>query len=146
MDNVNVLCQSDGGQKGQDVRLFTLLDKADKMQSKHGVICELWANLTYTGKMSDEVAAGTNHSLKKFGHPNKLIRSDSGVGIPGSYANACDMIGIWHQQGMSNLCSLHDLQSVFWLAMQQFVGEGGLDAIRNAIISCCILFFYSTKN
>jgi hypothetical protein len=30
--------------------------------------------------------------------------------------------------GMSSSCSLHDLQSVFRLAMQQFVGEGGLDA------------------
>jgi hypothetical protein len=41
---------------------------------------------------------------------------------------ACDKIGIWHQQGMSNLCGLHDLQSVFWLEIQQFMGEGELEA------------------
>jgi hypothetical protein len=85
MDNANIFCQSDGGQKGQEVRLFTLLDKADKTQFKHGVICEFWADLTYTGKTSDEVAAGTNHSLQKIGHPNKRIKgstSNSGAGTP----------------------------------------------------------------
>jgi hypothetical protein len=135
MDDANVFCQSDGGQKGQEVRLFTILDKADTSQSEYGSICEFWADLTYTGKTSDEVAAGTNHSLKKFGHPNKRINggtSDSGAGTPESYANACDKIGIWHPEGMSDSCGLHDLQSVFRLAMQQFVGEGGLDA-RNAL-------------
>ncbi len=135
MDNSNVFCQSDGGQKGQEVRLFSILDETDKTESENGVICQFWADLTYTGKTSDEVAAGTNHSLKKFGHPNKQLNgstSDSGAGTPESYANACAKIGIWHDMGMSGSCGLHDLQSVFRLAMQQFVGEGGLDA-RNAI-------------
>jgi hypothetical protein len=135
MDNANVFCQLDGGQKGQEVRLFTLLDEADKTQFEHWAICKFWADLTYTGKTSNVVAAGTNNLLQKFGHLNKLINgstSNSGAGTPESYANACTKIGIWHQQGMSNSCSLHDLQSVFWLAMQQFVGEGGLDA-QNAL-------------
>jgi hypothetical protein len=135
MDNSNLFCQSDGGQKGQEVRLFSLLDETDTTESENGVICEFWADLTYTGKTSDEVAAGTNHSLQKFGHPTKQINgstSDSGAGTPESYANACAKIGIWHQQGISDSCGLHDLQSVFRLAMQQFVGEGGLES-RNAI-------------
>jgi hypothetical protein len=92
------------------------LDEADKMQFEHGAICKFWADHTYTGKTSDEVAAGTNHLLKKFGHPNKRINgstNDSGAGTPKSYANACTKIGIWHQQGMSDSCGLHDLQSVF---------------------------------
>jgi hypothetical protein len=105
------------------------LDETDTTESKNGVICEFWADLTYTGKTSDEVAAGTNHSLQKFGHPTKQINgstSDSGAGTPESYASACAKIGIWHEQGISDSCGLHDLQSVFCLAMQQFVGEGGL--------------------
>jgi hypothetical protein len=65
MDHSNLFCESDGGQGEQEVRLFSLLDEADTTESKNGVICESWANLTYTGKTSNEVAAGTNHSLKK---------------------------------------------------------------------------------
>jgi hypothetical protein len=33
MENSNVFCQSDGGQKGQEVRSFTLLDESDKRTS-----------------------------------------------------------------------------------------------------------------
>ncbi len=135
MDYSNVFCQSDGGQKGQEVRLFSILDETDKTESENGVICQFWADLTYTGKTSDEVAAGTNQSLKKFGNPNKQINgstSDSGAGTPESYANACVKAGIWHEQGMSDSCGAHDIQSVFRLAVVQFVGEGGLDS-RNAI-------------
>jgi hypothetical protein len=29
MDNSNLFCQSDGGHKGQEVRLFSLLDETD---------------------------------------------------------------------------------------------------------------------
>jgi hypothetical protein len=135
MDNSNVFCQSDGGQKGQEVRLFSLLDEVDTTGFENGLICEFWADLTYTGKTSNEVAAGINHSLKKFGHPNLQLHgstSDSGAGTPESYANACAKIGIWHALGMSDSCGLLDIQSVFRLSMQQSVGEGGLDA-RNAI-------------
>jgi hypothetical protein len=81
------------------------------------------------------VVAGTNQSLKKFGNPNKQLNgstSDSGAGTPESYANACTKVGIWHEQGMSDSCGAHDIQSVFRLVMIQIVGEGGLDS-RNAI-------------
>jgi hypothetical protein len=67
----NDFCQSDGGQKGQNVRLFSLLDEADTTESENGVICEFWADLTYTGKTSDEVAAGSNHSRQKFDPESK---------------------------------------------------------------------------
>jgi hypothetical protein len=105
-DDYNLFYQSDGGQRGQEVRLFSLLDESDKSESEqNGGICQFWADLTYTGKTSDEVAAGTNQSLKKFGNPNKQINcstSDSGAGTPESYANACAKVGIWHEQGMSD--------------------------------------------
>ncbi len=134
-DEYNLFCQSDGGQKGQEVRLFSLLDESNKSESENGVICQFWADLTYTGKTSDEVAAGTNHSLKKFGNPNKQINgstSGSGAGTPESYANACAKVGIWHEQGMSDSCGTYGIQSVFHLAMIHFVGEGGFDS-RNTI-------------
>jgi hypothetical protein len=50
MENYNVFCQSDGGQEGQEVRLFTLLDESDKRITEHGSICHFWAGLTHTGK------------------------------------------------------------------------------------------------
>jgi hypothetical protein len=135
VDDCSLFCQLDGGQKGQEVRLFSLLDESDKIESGNGGICQFWADLTYTGKTSDEVAAGTNQLLKKFGNPNKQINgstSDSGAGTPESYANACVKAGIWHKQGMSDSYGAHDIQSVFRLAMVQFLGEGVLDS-RNAI-------------
>jgi hypothetical protein len=135
MANANVFCQSDGGQKVQEVRLFTLWDENDKTQTKHGSICQFWAGLTYTGKTSAAVAQGTNHSFKKFGLPGKKISGccgDSGAGTPKLYAKPLDTLGIWHQHAAADLCGLHDLQSAFRPALQYYVGVGGLD-LRNAI-------------
>jgi hypothetical protein len=39
VDESNLFCQPDGGQKGQEVRLFSLLDESDKSKSENGVIC-----------------------------------------------------------------------------------------------------------
>jgi hypothetical protein len=47
-DEYNLFCQSDGGQKGQEVRLFSLLDESDKSESENGGICQFRADLTYT--------------------------------------------------------------------------------------------------
>jgi hypothetical protein len=135
IENSTTFCQSDGGQKGQEVRLFATFDPEDKSKAKDGSICSFWADLTYTGKTSDEVAAGMQQSLRKFGLDNKQISgstSDSGAGTPESFAKSCNTLGIWHNRGMVDSCGLHDIQSVFRLAMQQYVGEGGLDS-RNAI-------------
>ena len=73
VDESNLFCHSDGGQKGQEVRLFSLLDESDKSKSENGVICQFWADLTYTGKTLDEVAAGTNQSLKKLAIQNNSM-------------------------------------------------------------------------
>jgi hypothetical protein len=96
MENYNTFCLTNGGQKGQEVRLFaTLLYPQYKGKAKDGSICLFWgANLTYTGKTSNDVAAGMHQSLKKFGHPNnKQISgstSNSGAGTPKSYAKSCN--------------------------------------------------------
>jgi hypothetical protein len=102
IDKSNVFCQSDGGQKGQEVRLFTLLDESDKTHSEHGWICQFWAGVTYRGKTSAVVAEGTHHSFKKFGRPLKQISGccgcygNSGAGAPESYANSLNALSIWH--------------------------------------------------
>jgi hypothetical protein len=143
IEHSSTFCQSDGGQKGQEVRLFTAFDEQDKSKGKDGSVFSFWANLTYTGKSSNNVAAGMNQLLKKFGHPNKHVSgatSGSGAGTPESFAKSCDALGIWHTNGMIDSCALHDLQSVFCLAMQQYVGEGGLDA-RNTIQLLHTIFF-----
>jgi hypothetical protein len=135
MENYNVFCQSGSGQKGQEVRLYTLLDENDKRITEHGSICQFWAGLTYTGKTSAAVAKGTNHLFQKFGHPSKKISGccgDSGAGTPESYANSLAALGIWHQHAAADSCGLHDLQSAFWPALQHFVGVGGLE-LRNTI-------------
>jgi hypothetical protein len=46
VDDSNLFCHSYGGQKGQEVRLFSLLDESNKSESKNGVICQFWADLT----------------------------------------------------------------------------------------------------
>jgi hypothetical protein len=66
MDKYNLVCQSNGGQKGKEVRLFSLLDESGKTKSKNGGICQFWADLTYTGKTFGKVAAEMNHPLKQF--------------------------------------------------------------------------------
>jgi hypothetical protein len=60
------------------------------------------------------------------------LTADSGSGTPESFANACKKIEIWGEQATEDSCGLHDIQSVFRLALQQYVGDGGLEA-RNAI-------------
>jgi hypothetical protein len=52
MEFSNTFCQSDGGQKGQEVRLFATLDPKDKSKAEDGLIYSFWADQTYTGKSS----------------------------------------------------------------------------------------------
>jgi hypothetical protein len=84
MQDSNTFCQSDGGQKGQEVRMFATFDPNNKSKAKDGSICSFWADLTYTGKTSDNVAACMHQSLLKFGQQDKQISgstSDSGAGL-----------------------------------------------------------------
>jgi hypothetical protein len=92
IEHSSTFCQSDGGQKGQEVRLFTTFDEQDKSKGKDGSVCLFWADLTYTGKSSNDVAAGMHQSLKKFGRQGKQVSgttSDSGTGTPESFAKSC---------------------------------------------------------
>jgi hypothetical protein len=104
--------------------------------SPDGSICQFWADLTFAaGKKSLKVADAVKHSMAKFGVPTKelsRLTADSGSGTPESFANACKKIEIWGERATEDSCGLHNLQSVFRLALQQYVGKGGLDA-RNAI-------------
>jgi hypothetical protein len=135
MLGARLFCQSDGGQKGQEVRLFTIFDSKDKSESPDGTICQFWADVAFAGKKSDQVAEAVEHSMQKFALPTKQLSgltADSGSGTPESFANSCRKRKIWGERATEDSCGLHDLQSVFRLALQQYVGEGGLEA-RNAI-------------
>jgi hypothetical protein len=48
----HLFCQSDGGQMGQEVRLFTMFDRNDKTDSPDGTICQFWADLTFAGEIA----------------------------------------------------------------------------------------------
>ncbi len=50
MLGANLFCQSDGGQKGQEVRLFTMFKWMGKTNSPDVTICQFWADLTFAGK------------------------------------------------------------------------------------------------
>ena len=136
MSGANLFCQSDGGQKGQEVRLFTIFDSKDKTESPDGTICQFWAGAPFPGKKSTDFAGAVRHSMQKFAIlTNKRLNgltADSGSGTRESFAGSCRKIHIWGERATEDLCGLHDLQSVFRLALQQYVGEGGLEA-RNAI-------------
>jgi hypothetical protein len=136
VEMANVFGQLDEGQKGQEVRLVTVWDENDTTKSPDGPVCQLWLDLTYCGKKSDEVAEAMKNSLKKFGTPEpKPLRgatADSGAGTPESYAKACQRIQIWLDRALANSCGIHDLQSDFRLPVQQYIGEGKLGS-RNAI-------------
>jgi hypothetical protein len=61
------------------------------------------------------------------------LTADSGSGTPESFTNACKKIEIWGERVTEDSCGLHNLQSVFRLAVQQYIGEGGLKQAQNAI-------------
>jgi hypothetical protein len=75
------------------------------------------------------------HLLKTFGLVDKKLRgstSDSGAGTPESWSNALDKEGLWEDISMEDWCGIHDLQSVFRLASQHFIGKGSLEK-RNGV-------------
>jgi hypothetical protein len=102
-------------------------------------------DLTYTGETSSKAAAGMNHSLKKSSNLKKQINgstSTSGAGTPESHNNGCAQIGIEYEQGMSNSCGPHDIQSVLCSEMIQFVSEGELDSQKAFQLLCTISSLY----
>ena len=112
MLGATLFCQSDGGQKGQEVRLFTMFDKNDKTETPDGTICQVWADLTFAGKKSLEIADAVKHSMAKFALPTSELSgltADSGSGTPESFANACKNIEIWDERATEDSCGLHNL-------------------------------------
>jgi hypothetical protein len=118
----NLFCQSDGGQKGQEVRLFAMFYPNNKTDTSDGTICQFWADLTFAGKKSLEVADAVKHSIHKFALPTTRLHgltANSGSGMPELFANAaCKKRDIWGTRATEDSCGLHDLQSVFRYAIQ----------------------------
>jgi hypothetical protein len=126
-----VFGQSDGGQKGQEVRVLSLRNQ------ETGKIVEYWSGLTYCGKKSNQVANGMKRDLARLSYPEACKKlsgscSDLGAGTPESFAAAFDKIVIWEADGMEDSCGLHDCMSLFRLPCNTWIGEGAL-AKRNAV-------------
>jgi hypothetical protein len=120
--DVKAYIQSDGGHKGQEVRLLSYYDP---ILNK---ISTMWLGLTYCGKTANQVAAGIKLSLDLF-RDNSTFEGatvDSGAGTPESFGVSCKQLNICMNEASFESCGLHDLQSVFRLAMQHCIGEGGL--------------------
>ena len=121
---VRVFVQTDGGHKGQEVRLLSYYDaEVDKVLS-------IWTGLQFCRKSSGEVAAGINLSLNIFRSNNSGIDGstvDSGQGTPESFGLACKKLDLCQQHTDHQSCAIHDMQSVFCLVMQYCVGQGGLN-------------------
>jgi hypothetical protein len=151
MLGASLLCQSDGGQKGQEVRLFTIFDPKDKTESPDGTICQFWADVTFAGKRSTQVAEAVKHSMEKFALPDTQLNgltADSGSGTPESFAKSCKTLDIWAERATEDSCGLHDLQTTYnpssdWL----FSSTSAKEASRLVTPSnSCIQFMHSTKN
>jgi hypothetical protein len=128
-----VFGQSDGGQKGQEVRVLSLRNQ------ETGKIVEHWSGLTCCGKKSNQVANRMKRDLAGLSYPEPCKKlsgscSDLGAGAPESFAAACDKIIIWEAEGMEDSCGLHDCMSVFRLPCNMWIGEGALSK-RNALWS-----------
>ena len=122
-DDVKAYIQTDGGHKGQEVRLLSYYDLSLNK------ISTMWLGLTYCGKTSNQVAAGIKLSLDLFRRDNSMLEGatvDSGGGTPESFGVSCKQLNICMTEASFESCALHDLQSVFRLAMQHCIGEGGL--------------------
>jgi hypothetical protein len=74
--------------------------------------------------------------MRKFGndHPNPFAGAtvDSGAGTPELMAASLDKVFFFADDAMADSCGLHDLQSVFRLAIKTYVGEGNVES-RNAV-------------
>jgi hypothetical protein len=55
-------------------------------------------------------------------------------------------IDIWHATATADSCGLHDLQSVFRLALQQHVGDGGLETRNATQLLHATFSFYEEMN
>ncbi len=136
VEKARIFPQSDGGQRGQEVRLSSVWNKGKTSINKQEGEFELyWLDRAYTGKQSKDGAKGMKHSLKKIGLVDKKLRGsnrDSGAGTPESWSKGLEKEGLWEDVSMEDSCGIHNLQSGFRLATQHFVGEGNLKK-RNAI-------------
>ena len=86
-----LFCQSDDGQKGQEVRLFTMFDANDKAETPDGTIYQFWADLTFTGKRSLAVADAVRHSMQKFASPATQLNGFTAGSRSGTPESAQDL-------------------------------------------------------
>jgi len=123
--------QCDHAPDGSLAKVLTYFDVNDKTKTADGSVQQFFLGVEVTGKKSVEIAEGIVHS---FGTVLGLqhftisgITNDSGGGTPESLYNALLQMNCAHPDGSGDSCGHHDLQSVFRLPIQQYIGLGGLE-------------------
>jgi hypothetical protein len=124
-----VYLMSDGGHKGSQVKLLPGWDKQDTSQTLDGSVPTIILYIDASGKKSEDVVTGCVYSLEKIGiESSDGLTNDSGAGTPESLVS--ELIKekkMVEGFAFSDLCTLHDLQSIFCLPIWHYMGNGGLD-------------------
>ena len=120
--------QNDGGPTGQEIVIMGIYN------GEQEEIQQNWlGTASACGKSSKDVAKAIKNQLKKvFGSaeiPKMLgLTSDSGAGTPESLGRALENLGLFDfQTACTDSCGLHDTTSIVRLALQNCVGDPGLD-------------------
>jgi hypothetical protein len=103
IETAPVFLQSDGGQKGQEVKLINIYDK------EKGEILTFWLSLASAGKKSDLVAQGAKKAMERFGlEPVPAFHGftgDSGCGTVDSMLAALATIQMIIGDGIAVSCA-----------------------------------------
>jgi hypothetical protein len=117
---------------GKEVKMLTGWDPSDKADTPGGSVRQVLLDVDAAGKKAVKLAEGTDVSLCKVGITRECGKRldglvvDSGAGTPESLKRALVDIDRMTAEGFDDSCGLHDCQSIFRLAMQHHIGDGGL--------------------
>jgi len=123
--------QCDHAPDGSLAKVLTYFDEEDKTKTVDGSVQQFFLGVEVTGKKSIEIAEGIDHSfntvlgLQQFTISG--ITNDSEEVHLSLYTMLLLQINRAHPGGNGDSCGLHDLQSVFRLPIQQYIGLGGLE-------------------
>jgi hypothetical protein len=134
----SIFLQCDGGHDGKEVKMLTGWDPNDKTDTPGGSVRQVLLDVDAAGKKAVKLAEGIDASLCKVGITRDCGKRldglvvDSGAGTPESLQRALVDIDRMTAEGFDDSCGLHDCQSIFRLAIQHYIGDGGLGK-RNAV-------------
>jgi hypothetical protein len=134
----SIFLQCNGGHDGKEVKMLTGWDPSDKADTPGGSVRQVLLDVDAAGKKAVKLAEGMDVSLSKVGITRECGKRldglvvDSGAGTPEPLKRGLVDVDRMTAEGFDNLRGLHECQSVFRLAMQHHIGDGGLGK-RNAV-------------